>query len=288
MHLIAETLMFGLGLFLMVVLISTLLRERKTQEELASAHRQLQQFAQQVEDLAAVQERNRIAREIHDALGHSLTALNVQLQTAVKLWKHDPDQAQPFLDQAQRLGVNVMQEVRHSVNALREDARNNTPLEVAITSLVEDFRQGIGIPVTTEIDLRSPLPASTVKALYRIVQEALTNICKHSQATAVEIQVSTTTNHLCLSIRDNGRGFPPERQTAGFGLQSMRQRTIALSGRFYIDSAPGLGCQITVELPLEEVANDSVAPSRRPKPDLSGPEGHVRVGARFTSGGICP
>ncbi|NJR62247.1 MAG: histidine kinase [Cyanobacteria bacterium CRU_2_1] len=76
-----------------------------------------------VEDLAAIQERNRIAREIHDSLGHTLTAQNIQLQTAVKLWQRDVNQAQGFIEQAQRLAVTAMQEVRRSVSTLRADVR---------------------------------------------------------------------------------------------------------------------------------------------------------------------
>lgn len=97
MHQVAEVLMFGLGLFFVGQLVNVLLTERRTQEQLALAHEQLRQYAIQVEDLAAVQERNRIAREIHDSLGHALTTLNVQLQTAVKLWQRNPSEAKPFL-----------------------------------------------------------------------------------------------------------------------------------------------------------------------------------------------
>lgn len=121
MHLIAETLVFGLGLFLVVKLVNTLLCERQTQEQIAIVHKQLRQYASQIEDLAAVQERNHIARDIHDFIGHSLAALNIQLQTAAKLWELDPAQAQSFLTQAQQLGVAAMKEVRRSVNALRAD-----------------------------------------------------------------------------------------------------------------------------------------------------------------------
>lgn len=90
MHLIAETLIFGLSLFFVLKLVSTLLSERQTKEQLGVAHEHLQQYALQIEDLAAVRERSRIAPDIHDLLGHALTALSVQLQTATKLWQHNP------------------------------------------------------------------------------------------------------------------------------------------------------------------------------------------------------
>ena len=259
MHLVAETLMFGLGLFFAVKLISTLLSERQIKEQLATANEQLRQYALQIEDLAAVQERNRIAREIHDSLGHTLTAQNIQLQTAVKLWRHDPHKIQPFLEQAQRLAATAMQEVRRSVSTLRADVREEPPLEEAIESLVHDFRQGTGIVTHSHIDIHTCVPSQARKAIYRIVQEALTNISKYAQATRVDIEVSATLEGICLSIEDNGRGFDPNSQKpGGFGLQGMRERVAALEGVIHLQTQPGAGCQITVLLPLHHCAEPKI------------------------------
>lgn len=251
MHLIAETLMFGLGLFFVLKLISTLLSERQAKEQLATAHEQLRQYALQIEELAAVQERNHIAREIHDSLGHTLTAQNIQLQTAVKLWQPDPSQARPFVEQAQRLSATAMQEVRRSVRALREDTREQPPLREAIASLIDDFHQGTGIAVSTQVDLQHCVPPSQIKVLYRTVQEALTNISKHAQATQVDIRVNTTSNRVTLVIEDNGRGFDPNPEHCiGFGLQGMRERVAAAGGLLQLKTEPGAGCRIEAELPL--------------------------------------
>lgn len=250
MHLIAETLMFGLGLFFVLKLISTLLSERQAKEQLAAAHEQLQQYALQIEELAAVQERNHIAREIHDSLGHTLTAQNIQLQTAVKLWQHNPHKAQPFLEQAQRLAATAMQEVRRSVRALREDTREQPPLKEAIASLVDDFHQGTGIAVSTQINLHHCVPPSRIKVLYRTVQEALTNISKHAQAKQVEIRANTTPSQVMLVVEDDGQGFNSNEHSTGFGLQGMRERVAATGGRLQLETEPGAGCRITVELPL--------------------------------------
>lgn len=252
MHQVAEVLMFGLGLFFVSQLVTTLLIERKTQEQLALTHQQLQQYALQIEDLAAVQERNRIAREIHDSLGHALTTMNVQLQTAIKLWNHDPTQAKPFLEQAQRLGTVAMKEVRQSVHALRADAQTEEPLELVLAALVQDFCQGTGVAVSTQIELKTVLPPKLSKAIYRVVQEALTNICKHADANSVQLHLHQTTDQICLTIADNGRGFYLQSHSIGFGLHSMRERIVALDGTFQIETKPGSGCRILVELPLQE------------------------------------
>ncbi|WP_414567611.1 sensor histidine kinase [Nostoc sp. CCY 9925] len=250
MHQLAEMLMFALGLFLVLQLVNILLVEQKTRKQLTVAHEQLQQYALQIEDLAAVQERNRIAREIHDSLGHALTALNVQIQTAIRLWSVNPVSAESFLTQAQRLGEMAMKEVRQSVRALREDVRDERPLEDAIASLVEDFRQGTGLSPSTKINLGVIVPLPVVRTLYRIVQEALTNICKYAQATEVKIEIVATDNRINLRVEDNGRGFDLNEKITGFGIQGMQERVAALEGYFHLETQPGCGCRITVELPL--------------------------------------
>ncbi len=254
MHQLGEILTFGLALFFVVRLVKTSLVDRKMREELATTNEQLQQYALQVEDLAAVRERNRIARDIHDSLGHALTALNVQLQTAGKLWNNDLNQSRSFLTQAQRLGELAIKEVRQSVGALRADAREEEPLEGAIESLVKDFRQGTGISISTHMTLNAVPSPQVIKVIYRIVQEALTNICKHAQATRVNIQLRASPDQVCLTIEDNGRGFRLNSNPTGFGLHSMRERVTALKGDLQLVTAPGAGCRITVELPLQDIS----------------------------------
>jgi signal transduction histidine kinase len=250
MQQLSEMMLFSVSLFFILRFVSTWLSERYMREQLVNAHGQLQQYALQVEDLATVQERNRIARDIHDSLGHALTALNVQLQTVLKLWDVDPNSAKSFLTKAQRLGELAIREVRQSVRTLRIEGRQEEPLETAIASLAEDFRQSTGIPVSAKIHLQTVLSQQIIKALHRIVQEALTNICKHAQATTVEIQLRTTSTHVCLSVKDNGQGFLTDFIPKGFGLQGMQERVAALEGNFSIYSEPQNGCQIVVDLPI--------------------------------------
>lgn len=259
MHLIAETLMFGLGLFFAVKLVTTLLSERQAKEELAIAHEQLRQYALQIEDLVAVQERNHIAREIHDSLGHTLTAQNIQLQTAVKLWQRDPHKIQPFLEQALRLATEAMREVRRSVSTLRADAHEEPPLEEAIKTLVDDFRQGSGLFTQTQLNVQAAIPPRVAKTLYRITQEALTNISKHAHATNVQVSISATLDLVRLVVEDNGRGFQPTAKTHdSFGLQGMRERVAAVGGVLHLQTEPGAGCRIVVQIPLPHPAEQKL------------------------------
>ncbi|MEH2372444.1 sensor histidine kinase [Nostoc sp.] len=263
MHLVAETLMFGLGLFLVLMLVNTLLSERQFQEDLARAHQQLRQHTFQSEELATVQERNRIARDIHDSLGHALTALNVQLQTALLLWQQEPDRAEPFLQQARRLGVTAMQEVRKSVQALREENRAEQSLTETIAAVVDDFRQGTGIE--TQMQIRgqtagignASVSTAIVNALYRIVQEALTNISKYAQATIVKVEIEITTEIVRLIVVDNGRGFDRGSSIGTrFGLQGMQERIAVLGGTFTLETELGKGCRIEVEVPFSTIVTE--------------------------------
>jgi signal transduction histidine kinase len=270
MHLIAEILMFGLGIFFVVKLVTTLLSERQAKDQLTVAHVQLRQYALQVEELASVRERNHIAREIHDSLGHTLTAQNIQLQTAVKLGQRDPHKVQPFIEQALRLATEAMLEVRRSVSTLRADVPEEPSLEEAIKSLVDDFRQGTGVSTDVILDVRSSIPPQLMKTLYRVVQEALTNISKHAHATNVKIDVSTTSEDVRLMIEDNGRGFQPDVKTRNkFGLRGMHERVVAIGGILHLQSELGAGCQIVVKIPLCNHAEQKVNRCDMPQPSSS-------------------
>ncbi|MGH8000134.1 MAG: sensor histidine kinase [Brasilonema sp.] len=223
-------------------------------EELSSVYEQLNQCALQIEDIARAKERQRIARDLHDSLGQTLTALNIQLQTALKLWRIDPISAKLFLTQAQRLGTNAIKEVRQSVCSLRVMTNTEKPLEQLISSLVEDFQQVTGLSISTCINLSAALPQEVITTIYRIVQEALTNICKHAAATVVKIQIKTIPGRVQLVITDNGKGFRGNASPKGFGLKGMAERVAALNGQLDIESQPAKGCRLEVELPLQQEA----------------------------------
>lgn len=246
-------LLFGLSLVFVLLLMNAIISERQSREKLAIANDQLRQYALRIENQATLQERTRIAREIHDSLGHSLTALNLQLETALKLWQSNPVKAQTFLAQAKNLGSQALQDVRQSVSTMRRDPLQGRSLEIAIASLAQDFHR-TGILPTVHVQLTDSIPTDVSTAIYRIVQEALTNISKYASPTEVKIQLIATTTNLELTVQDNGRGFNLEQNTTGFGLQSMRDRTVALGGKFNINSTPGQGCTITANIPIPRLS----------------------------------
>ncbi len=245
---------FGLALLFILLLVNALLAERQSREKLLLANEQLRQYAVRIEDQATLQERNRIAREIHDALGHALTAQSIQLENAQLFLPPDAEKTASFLQEAKQLGSRALQEVRRSISALRANPLQGQSLEIAIAKAVNEFRQTSGILPDYRIQLSQPIPTEISTALYRIIQESLTNIYKHSAATQVSIDLRETPEAIQLQIKDNGQGFNPERNTTGFGLQGMRERTAALGGQFFLASQPGKGCRITVSIPLPRLA----------------------------------
>ncbi len=245
---------FGLTLIFILLLVNALLAERQSREKLLLANNQLRQYALRIEDQATLQERNRIAREIHDSLGHALTAQSIQLENALLFLPPDAEKTGSFLREAKQLGSRALQEVRRSISTLRAHPLQGQSLEVAIAKAINEFQQTTNINPDYKIQISQSIPAEISTAIYRIIQESLTNIYKHSAATQVNIYLQQTQETIHLQIDDNGKGFNPEENTTGFGLQGMRERTAALGGQFFLFSQPGKGCRITVSIPLPKLA----------------------------------
>ena len=244
--------LFGLSLLLVVLLINALVTERQSQQSLQQANQELQRSAKEIETLAMDQERSRIARDIHDSLGHSLTALNVQLESAVKLWAQDPPRSQQFLHNAKRLGTQSLQEVRQSVATLRQDPLGGKTLGQAIAHLIQDIQSNPSnqLTISQQIELVGALPSNLKVLLYRIVQEGLTNVVKHANAQQVHLRLVGSQAVVTLSLEDDGEGFEVQKARAGFGLQSMRDRAESVGGTFVVASA-SQGTRLQVSLPIE-------------------------------------
>lgn len=222
---------------------------RRLQAELLESLEQQKLLNRRIEEMATLEERNRIARDIHDSLGHALVALNIQLEAGITLLKSNPEKAYTFLTKSKELGSEALQAVRRSVSQMRDDPLQGQLLETAIANLIQDFYATTGTQPECQIDLSCP-PSHLIKiAIYRILQEGLTNICKHAGATKVSIQIQSTPSEIWLALQDNGKGFETEEHRTGFGLQGMQERTTALGGNLEIESELTKGCQISVFFP---------------------------------------
>jgi len=245
-----SALLFAFVLAFVLLLVGAVLAEHESRTKLITAHRRLRDYALQIENQAILQERNRIAREIHDSVGHYLTAQSIQLENTSLFLTQEPDKAANHLTKARNLGKEALANIRASVATLRKNPLQERSLKVILERLITDFKLNTDITITSNFDLVSPLATDVTTAIYRIVQEALTNITKHSQATMVDLSLQETAGKIQLAIKDNGCGFNPTENTTGFGLQGMQERTEALNGNFMVISEFGKGCQIVVNIPF--------------------------------------
>jgi signal transduction histidine kinase len=241
----------GVGLFASVVfaaVITELLRrEQQLRRDLAAAHEQLRDHAAQAERLATAQERNRVARDIHDGLGHSLTVVQMQVKAARAVLSSDPAKADDVLAKAQQQSEEALGAVRRSVHALREP-RATGPLPEALGALAEEA-SAAGVPTRLEVSgTQRPLPDEAREALYRAAQEGLTNVRKHAHAGRADLLLDYGETAVRVAVRDDGIGTVDGR-TPGFGLVGLRERAARLGGRLHVESVPGEGCTLSMEVP---------------------------------------
>lgn len=229
------------------------------QRKLTLQAEELQQSKLQLRELASYQEqikeeeRKRIAREIHDQLGQSLLALRIDISML-----HERTSAMhPKLNKKASDALNHIDTAISSVRGIINDLRPpvlDLGLQAAIEWQLEEFRQRTGIECTIrarEEDFHCDLDDKRATTLFRILQESLSNITRHAQATRVHIELYRDSRQLCLQIRDNGIGMTDLKKTNSFGLVGMQERVSMLGGEFNIDSAPDKGTTLTMSMPLD-------------------------------------
>ncbi len=224
--------------FLVVLLSMAILTERKSRQQAV-------ELAQTVEALAADLERTRIARNIHDSLGHTLTTLDVQLEVAQTLRTQNPDESLRALNIAKELSSESLQDVRRAVSTMRH---SDFDLEEAIANLIAQIKQTHHLEVTTQIDVPI-LPLQVNQQLYLIVKEGLVNVGKHAQASELNLWIQTTAKKVTLELSDNGVGFSHKTSNTGFGLRGMQERVHLLRGQMTIQSTAAVGTTIRVVIP---------------------------------------
>jgi signal transduction histidine kinase len=241
-------LMYLVGLVFVVVFTQIAVNERTARAEVERLAAQLREYAAQVEELAITKERNRVAREIHDSLGHYLTVINVQLEAARAVIGNDRERALENLSNAQALAQKGLSDVRRSVTALRASPVEDLPLTEALAKLVDECSAA---GIATELVVTGaprPLGPSTRLALYRAAQEGLTNVRKHSKAMRATLTLDySRTTTVRLEVSDDGVGRRDGEE--GFGLLGVRERAQLLSGQVRIRTAAGRGFTLEVELP---------------------------------------
>ncbi|TQL90700.1 signal transduction histidine kinase [Actinoallomurus bryophytorum] len=232
-------------------------KQRTMLTDLAEANAQLEaalaenaglhaQLLTQAREAGVLDERARMAREIHDTLAQGFTGIIAQIEAA----RQNPGQWLRFADQAQALARENLSEARRSVQALRPEHLEDAHLPEAITGMSERWSAACGVAVGVETtgDPR-PMLADVEVALFRVAQEALTNVAKHAKASRVGLTLSYMDDVVLLDVRDDGVGFEPGVANGGFGLSSMRQRLLRVAGSLAIESSPGEGTAVNASVP---------------------------------------
>lgn len=205
-------------------------------------------------ELGALQERNRLAREIHDTLAQGLAAITLQLETADALLDNNGahDRAQRNVQQALQLARTNMEEARRSVLDLRAAPLEGRTLADAITTLAREQAAAAHLALhINSTGAHQPLPVRVEAGLLRVAQEAITNVVRHAQARMLTINFAATPQDVRLAIEDDGRGFEPkEHSIERYGLRGMHERIKLLGGQLIIRSSPGAGTHITITVPL--------------------------------------
>src|SRR5918993_1441253 len=205
--------------------------------------------------LGAVEERNRLAREIHDTLAQGLTATALQLESADALLDAGPEEAHEPLRRALSLTRSNLEEARRSVLDLRAAPLEGRPLSEALRALVDRWEAETGISARYRaVNGSRPLPPRVEAALYRICQETLTNVARHAAAERVTVRLVATPETVQLIVRDDGHGFDPS--SVGddrHGIVGMRERVEMLGGSLEVRSGPGAGTRIEATVPLEKL-----------------------------------
>ncbi len=228
------------------------LAQDTSEDELGQVARQLNRMAEQLQNLlearqvlATLEERNRLARDLHDSVKQQIFAVSMQIGATKVLLKRDIDAAEGRLNEAERLVHQAQQELTSLIRELRPVALEGKGLVAALREQATEWSQQTHIVANLRVEGTQPLPLTVEEALFRVAQEALANVARHSKATLVQMILTITADTVTLSIADNGQGFDTTRQGhLGVGLLSMQERMKALGGDVQVESTPGKGTRV--------------------------------------------
>ncbi len=233
-------------------------RLRTQQEKLAQANAQLAHYASTLENLTISRERNRMARELHDTLAHTLSGLAVQLETAKACWDVKPATTYELLDQSLQTTRSGLQETRRALKALRASPLDDLGLKLAIQKLAENAANRARVNLDLLLPDQMPsLPPDVEQCLYRIAQEAVENVVNHANARNLAVKLAFRDNDISLTIQDDGQGIRmgDDEKSNHFGLPGMRERAQLVGGELKIESKPGQGT--TVQIIIQGKSHES-------------------------------
>lgn len=253
-------IMYTSGYLFLGIVVNALFQARLAQrrntrllDELRAKNIQLEEYARQVETLAAVEERNRLAREMHDTLGHHLTSAAVQLEAIQRIAENDPKRASGIAGEVRQQVREALAELRQTVGRLREPVEIELSLPQALRRLAGNFQAASGLPIHLKLpDFDCPISDMQRLALFRAAQEGLTNVQRHAQAQQVWLSLECLPGRIILQIEDDGKGVTQAPGNPGFGLVGLRERASQLAGEISLSPRPAGGAILLISLPMQE------------------------------------
>ncbi len=218
-------------------------------QRLNNMAKQLQDLLRRRQDMAVSEERNRLARDLHDSAKQQALAASFQLGTALTLYDRQPQVAKQHLVEADALVDSVKNELTNLVHELRPQSIDGQDFAETLKEYAAEWSHRSGIEMNINIEGVDELSLEIREALFRITQEALANTARHSSAHCVEISLEYEADLVKIIIKDDGHGFDKSVQHGGLGLYSMRERAEVLGGSFAVESSPDQGTKIVVTLP---------------------------------------
>ncbi len=255
--LVSNILFFRTFIYLLVgyIIVRLVAGQRQQYTRLAQANRQLARYAVTLEQLTTSRERNRMARELHDTLAHTLSAVSIELEAVSALWENNPGKARGMLNQSLTMTRDGLNESRRAIQSLRAAPLEDLGLSIALGNLARSMSERIGL--TLDLQLPEDLPTLSPEvehSLYRISEEALRNVAEHANATQVEVHLGLEDHHVMLTIKDDGCGFDEQSATKDhhYGLRGMYEYASAIGAVLTVNSVPQQGTSIQLNLEVKD------------------------------------
>jgi NarL family two-component system sensor histidine kinase LiaS len=211
---------------------------------------QMDNLLDERQEITIMEERNRLARELHDSVKQQAFAASAQLAAAHTHFKQNPVEAADNLYEAEKLVDEVRRELTNLIYELRPAALKGEGLVKAVRQLASETENLLGIPIQVRVQGERTIPLEVEQTLYRILQGGLSNVARHSFAKNVDISLYYTRDQIQVTIADDGIGFRPDETSYGIGLKSIQERVDLINGLMEISSRPGAGTRLSIQTPL--------------------------------------
>ena len=224
---------------------------RKLERQVSERTREIAALFEQTKELAVIEERNRLARELHDSAKQKAFAALAQLATASGLIGRDIEATKFHLNESENLVYEVIQEMTFLIQEIHPVALKEKGLATMLREYAFEWENRNSVTIDLTITDEGPILLATEQTLYRVVQEGLANVARHSKASAVSIRLAYNQDTVDLEISDNGCGFDMQQRPNGMGLRSIRERVESVGGTFVLDSEPGQGTRLSIQVPID-------------------------------------